>query len=1169
MTPSALSVLFGRPSVTSSTASPAEPRSSAPEAPGKRTDFAGALEDAGHGSARTNRPQPNGHSARQEEADGSSDHHGEKSPSAFSSASRAGDAPQDIEGIGTLQSNSSDPAAKTETGADFAPMPRNTPATREMSVEPPASAGPTESGRRGRPATGSGTTPATSGHSPSSTGLAFSHTGTDSLRVVTTTIDAPLTAITVEAPEPVDSGQAGAGQLPSEPATIPVSGPDILEAAPDHTTDSGTPSPAVRTSAADAETALEPAGGKQFTADQTAGLLGPTAATDAPAEGPGPATASDHATQGKEPAGAPAEGQEASHDVHRQAGRRRTLWSAQGQWLGADTPGTTGSALSSGTEGTTGSSVSAGTSRAAVSTGTAGSPVSTGTAGTFANAPVDPSSPIDAQHAGRPQGTGEPVQQRLPLDGLAVAKGLGNSGPQTIGDAAPTQAAPATPASPQASATNPSRLAGLATSASQTVADFPARAPASTDAAPRPSGTPAVVMGAATASTEQPGGNTTSKPTHTPAATTANGTPVAVDVASVAGTSRPAAATGTPVTPAATTTATATATAGAAATATTTAAAHTTAATTGTATLTAATIVAATATAAQATRVPEPTHKASGATTNPAPESNTGADVRVSKSSTGASHAPSTGTAPATEVNDRAPVEKLPSGDHIVARTTKGAAAPAPEATREPAAAARSQAGPDATPGRTDRALPQSPRVGESDTRSAPLTQVKVGDAEANPPPSMSRTPAAAQSASDLKPASTAPAPGKAPGGANNLASTAPGSIEQSAEEPAAIAPRTVSSPSAAREPGTPGDTSNSSSGPPRPLEVELPSESGPTRQPPTDRAHRPASRRGLSFAPAQPETTAAPAQRPVFTIRSLYDARGASAGQGLPSPETAAAVVETTPAGVTQELPERSSEVATALRSADRQEVRESPADAAAKTTGTAASQASAGSSHGFAGNGNQGQQQSQAEQASAVALGAASGPQEAIFEMPSVDPATLDADMTHLFDNRLLEVLDEWFGETAPTATDRALGGGRSRTGTVASAWLKAVRSSIKTESPSKDPSAWKEVTIELEDGLGSVNIRARRDSDQLSLQILTTDPNTGTRLSSATDRLQAELRDRYGAEVDLSFASDGGGQQQETATAGSGSSVGGPGASQGIDSAENTDSESRRGADRVWVG
>lgn len=278
---------------------------------------------------------------------------------------------------------------------------------------------------------------------------------------------------------------------------------------------------------------------------------------------------------------------------------------------------------------------------------------------------------------------------------------------------------------------------------------------------------------------------------------------------------------------------------------------------------------------------------------------------------------------------------------------------------------------------------------------------------------------------------------------------------------------------------------------------------------------------------------------------------------------------METTPAGVAQEMPERSSEVATALRSADRQESRESPADVAAKAAGTAGGQASASSSHGSSGNGDQRQQQPQPELASAVAPATATGPQEAIFEMPSVDPATLDADMGQLFDNRLLEVLDEWFGETAPTATDRALGGGRSRSGTVASAWLKAVRSSIKTDGPAKDPSSWKEVTIELEDGLGSVNIRARRDSDQLSLQILTTDPNTGTRLSSATDRLQAELRERYGAEVDLSFASDGGRQQQETATAGSGSSLGGSGASQGIDSAENTDSESRRGADRVWVG
>lgn len=1045
MTPSALSVLFGRPSVTSSTASPAEPRSSAPGAPAERTAFAGALVDAEHGSARANRSGKSGTSAHRADSGGSSAASGKKGPSAFSSAAREGDTPQDIEGIGTLESNSNDPASKTETGADFAPMPRNTAAAREMSVEPPVATRSADRGSRGRTAPQSGTAPGTPAHAPSDSGLAVSHTGTDSLRVVTTTIDAPLTAVTVQTTTPIDSGQVGAGELPSGDGTNPASGPDIPDAVADQTTDSGNPSPDAGTPATGTENALEAAGVKDSTGTQTAALLTATAATDSPAEGTDPRKAHDRVTRGNGPA--PAQGQEGSRPVHARGGQ----------------------------------------------------------------------------------------------------------------------------VSPQVTATNPARISDTTTSVSQSAANINAKTPESADTAPRASGTPAAMMGEAGASTA----DGTPVRSGTPLSPTAS-----TRAASAAG-EMPASGTGTP--------------------------GRSPAAATATATATPTTATATSAQTAAPTGGTEPTPTADGIATAGAPESNSSTDTGVPKASTAST--PALDSTPATEAKDgsgraasnsadsgtrtlsgptnaaghrTAPnaalsavsSEEIPSGDSLSARTTKsdsGTASPAPGAARGGATHDRPQAGPDVTAGRMERTLPQRTPAGESKTPSAPLTQTTEGDADVSRQPSASRAPAAAHSAPEAKPASTAQTVEKAPAAAHarSLAPSALGNVEQTAEAPAAPAHRTVSPPSAGAQTRTPGDASSASSGSQSPLELELPTESGPARQPGAEKAARPASRRGLSFTPAQPETTATPTQRPVFTIRSLYDARGASAGQGLPSPETAAAVVETTPAGVAQEMPERSSEVATALRSADRQESRESPADVAAKAAGTAGAQASASSSHGSSGNGDQRQQQPQPELASAVAPATATGPQEAIFEMPSVDPATLDADMGQLFDNRLLEVLDEWFGETAPTATDRALGGGRSRSGTVASAWLKVVRSSIKTDGPAKDPSSWKEVTIELEDGLGSVNIRARRDSDQLSLQILTTDPNTGTRLSSATDRLQAELRDRYGAEVDLSFASDGGKQQQETATAGSGSSLGGSGASQGIDSAENTDSESRRGADRVWVG
>ncbi|NNE69653.1 MAG: hypothetical protein HKN29_04735 [Rhodothermales bacterium] len=340
-----------------------------------------------------------------------------------------------------------------------------------------------------------------------------------------------------------------------------------------------------------------------------------------------------------------------------------------------------------------------------------------------------------------------------------------------------------------------------------------------------------------------------------------------------------------------------------------------------------------------------------------------------------------------------------------------------------------------------------------------------------------------------------------------------------------------------------------------------------------TDRDARPSGARAnvsLSFASAQEPATTAKADRPVFTLRSLYDAGSAAADQpaSAATAEASARALDSTPAGLARDLPGHAIDSGTTRPGNERTDSRESPAEMASREA-NATSPSAGGNAQGFSGGGDDARQQNAFAQPTGTQAIAGTTPAEAIFEMPSLDPASLDADSGHLLDNRILEVLDEWFGETSPTATDRALGGGRSRTGTVASAWLRAVRTAIKSDGPPQDPAAWKEVTIELEDGLGSVNIRARRDSDLLSLQIFTTDPTTGDKLSSATSRLESELRDRYGADVNLSFGSDGGHQQGDSAAAGSADRVNSISAGQGLDTSESNDSETRRGADRVWVG
>jgi hypothetical protein len=387
----------------------------------------------------------------------------------------------------------------------------------------------------------------------------------------------------------------------------------------------------------------------------------------------------------------------------------------------------------------------------------------------------------------------------------------------------------------------------------------------------------------------------------------------------------------------------------------------------------------------------------------------------------------------------------------------------------------------------------------------------------------------------------------------------------------------------------------------------------------------------GLSFASATAEPPPAPQQRPVFSLRSLYEARlapepSATGGPSSSGPLTditsvtdaAAATPRTSEDGVSGHtgqgrLREPSSDSVTAPRvrpgstpahalpptgtqavrletsSASQQidlDGAESslapPSDSVeapeprqesekSDSQGEVKSGHSGQSGTSFSGGSDQGDKGKPSAQ-SAAPLGVQPLDEAApVFEALSVDPMAADpmADTSRRMDARVLEVLDGWFGDV-PQGTAETTGAGRGPRGTVASAWLRAVRTSMNTQAAEKDPSAWKEVTIELEDGLGSLSIRARRDSDQLTLQIQTTDPATGSRLSSATDRIESELRDRYGAEVDLSFASHSDGDEQEqAANAGSRSGVSGLADRSRSDSIESEDSASRRGADRVWVG
>ncbi|MBO6575803.1 MAG: hypothetical protein JJ896_12435 [Rhodothermales bacterium] len=326
----------------------------------------------------------------------------------------------------------------------------------------------------------------------------------------------------------------------------------------------------------------------------------------------------------------------------------------------------------------------------------------------------------------------------------------------------------------------------------------------------------------------------------------------------------------------------------------------------------------------------------------------------------------------------------------------------------------------------------------------------------------------------------------------------------------------------------------------------------------------RSASHRGRSLL-----TFGRDSARPTFNIRSFYESQGAT-----PPTTTVAAAPESDP-GVTR-LP-ATPDVAGALpgsldtmpETTVRQESSERGQAEASRTDASPAATSNSGFQGGSEGSDRQDRGFRLSDTAAASPQRTASAQADPIFEMPPVDAAIEpEIDPAALLDHHLIDIMDEWFGEETSMLTQKPQGP-RGRM-TVANAWLRAMRSSMEATAP-QSGNEWKEVTIELEDGLGSVNIRARREAEQLSVQILASDLNTSSRLSAATDRLQDQLRDRYGADVDLSFGSESqtdqssGRRETEGASNRNQSTATSDAGTEG----DEPDSSGRRGADNVWVG
>lgn len=74
------------------------------------------------------------------------------------------------------------------------------------------------------------------------------------------------------------------------------------------------------------------------------------------------------------------------------------------------------------------------------------------------------------------------------------------------------------------------------------------------------------------------------------------------------------------------------------------------------------------------------------------------------------------------------------------------------------------------------------------------------------------------------------------------------------------------------------------------------------------------------------------------------------------------------------------------------------------------------------------------------------------------------------------------------------------------------------------------WKVIEMKLEEGQGTMTVRARRDDEKIAISVNFTDPQLRALALENADRLQESLRSQYQTDVDFSLMSDNGAGQSE---------------------------------------
>jgi hypothetical protein len=68
------------------------------------------------------------------------------------------------------------------------------------------------------------------------------------------------------------------------------------------------------------------------------------------------------------------------------------------------------------------------------------------------------------------------------------------------------------------------------------------------------------------------------------------------------------------------------------------------------------------------------------------------------------------------------------------------------------------------------------------------------------------------------------------------------------------------------------------------------------------------------------------------------------------------------------------------------------------------------------------------------------------------------------------------------------------------------------------------WKVLEMQLEEGQGTMTVRARRDEEKVSIAVTFSDPQMRALAAENADRLRETMREQYETMVDFSLSSDG---------------------------------------------